>query len=68
MPLEFLYMCIYFAVLSGSLVVTSDMTHTGIRRTRPLNYSEHVYNDSFRDEMSVRMNYCMTFQCTTNIV
>ena len=43
-----------FIALSVCLVVTSDRTHTGIRRTVSL-HSEHVYKDKFWVEMSVKI-------------
>ena len=48
------------AALSGCPVVTSDRTHTGIRRTVSL-HPEHVYKDNFWVEMSIKMNYCAIF-------
>ncbi len=55
----------YFIAFSGCPVVTSDRTHTGIRRTVSL-HSEHVYTDNFWVEMSVKINYYAIFRCTTN--
>ena len=54
-----------FDVLSGCLVVMWDRTHTGIRRTLSL-HSEHVYKDNVWVKMSVKINYCAIFRCTTN--
>ena len=54
-----------FAALFVCPVVTSDRTHTGIRRTVSL-HSEHVYKDTFRVETSVKMNYCAILRYTTN--
>ena len=50
--------------LSRYPVVTSDRTHTGIRRVSL--HSEHVYMDNVWVETSVNMNYCAIFRCTTN--
>ena len=53
------------AALSWCSVVTSEMAHTGIRRTVSL-HSEHVYKDNVWVETSVRIKYCAIFRCTTN--
>ena len=45
--------------------MTSDKTHTGIRRTVSL-HSEHVYKHNFWVETRIKMNYCVIFRCTTN--